>query len=96
MLYDDDEPVYDRLLNFETRKGVTVRVPRASSRGHGREDKGGFTRVKRTNRATRESVVNFADDLMERNMGQGMLPPDWEPEPMEHTVDIYSPQVSGC
>lgn len=88
MPVDDDEPVYDRLWNLESGK-VPPRMPKGSH-GRGRE---GFTRVKKTNRAIRESVVNFADDLMERNMGQGLTPPDWEPEPMEHIIDEYSPQV---
>ena len=85
---DDSEPLYDR-LEGSTRKS---RSPLGHRKGH--EDNVGYLRVKRTPKATRESVVHMAEDLMDRNMGHA-----WEPEPMEHTIDEVSshmkPQISS-
>ena len=88
---DDDEPLYDRLRNFDPTK-VTVRnqKPPRSPRPN-RDANPGFSRVRRTQRALRESVVQFADDLMEKTMSfsQGTI----SPEPVDHTVESYSPTV---
>lgn len=85
--YDDDEPVYDRLMSFDTDK-VQLRRPKSPRFQKQRDENVGYTRVRRTQRAVRESVVQFADDLMERGMGRG-----WQPEAMEHTIDVVSSQV---
>ena len=81
---EDNEPVYDR-LEGSMRKS---RSPLGHRKGH--EDNMGYLRVKRTPKATRESVVHIAEDLMDRNLGHG-----WETEPMEHTIDEVSPQVKA-
>ena len=85
---DDDEPVYDR-LEGSTRKS---RSPLGHRRGH--EDNTGYLRVKRLPKATRESVVHIAEDLMDRKIGH-----QWEPEPMEHAIDEVpshmKPQISS-
>ena len=73
---DDSEPVYDR-LEGSVRKS---RSPLGHRKGY--EDNAGYLRVKRMPKATRESVVHMAEDLMDRKMGH-----EWEPEPMEHTID---------
>lgn len=99
---DDDEPLYDKL---RSKPGVTLRnrprsrspAPSAKSPVPGSGNKGiedhlGFTRVKRTMKATRESVVQFADDLMERNIGRSQA---MEPEAMDHTIDVYSHEVEA-
>lgn len=79
---EDNEPVYDR-LESSVRK---ARSPLGHRKGH--EDNVGYHRVKRQPKATRESVVHIAEDLLDRNMGHG-----WEPEPMEHRIDEVSPHV---
>ena len=76
---DDSEPVYDR-LEGGVRKS---RSPLGHRKGH--EDNAGYLRVRRMPKATRESVVHMAEDLMDRKMGH-----EWEPEPMEHTIDELS------
>ena len=85
---DDSEPVYDR-LEGSVRKS---RSPLGHRKGH--EDNAGYLRVRRMPKATRESVVHMAEDLMDRKMGH-----EWEPEPMEHTIDELSshmkPQISS-
>ena len=81
---DDNEPLYDR-LEGSMRK---LKSPIGHRKGH--EDNAGYLRVKRMTKATRESVVHIAEDLMDRRMGQG-----WEPEPMEHSIDELSPRVKA-
>jgi hypothetical protein len=76
---DDNEPVYDK-LEGSVRKS---RSPLGYRKGH--EDNAGYLRVRRLPKATRESVVHMAEDLMDRKMGH-----EWEPEPMEHTIDELS------
>ena len=60
LMIDDDEPIYDRLGD----KGGVVKMPRSPTPRH---DSMNF---RRKNQATRESVMNLADDLMERKIGQ--------------------------
>lgn len=73
---DDSEPVYDK-LEGNVRKS---RSPLGHRKGY--EDNAGYLRVKRMPKVTRESVVHMAEDLMDRKVG-----PEWEPEPVEHTID---------
>lgn len=75
LIIDDDEPIYDRL----GEKGGVSKIPRSPT-PQWRHDSGNFRRVKGMHRATRESVLNLADDLMERSKD------DYNPQPMEHTV----------
>lgn len=79
---DDSEPVYDR-LEGSVRKS---RSPLGHRKGH--EDNAGYLRVRRMPKVTRESVVHMAEDLMDRKMGH-----EWEPEPMEHTIDELSSRM---
>ena len=79
---DDNEPVYDR-LEGSMRKS---RSPLGHRKPH--EDNVGYHRVKRAPKATRESVVHIAEDLMDRRMGYGQ-----ELEPMEHIIDEVSPHI---
>jgi len=91
-LYDDNEPLYDRLMNFNPPEKVPLRharPPKSPHAHHKHEDNLGYTRVRRAPKATRESVVQFADDLMERTLGG----PNWDPEPADHTIDTYSAHV---
>ena len=83
--FDDDEPVYDRLINFDSDEGSSR--SKSPYSGHGKTR---FTRVRRA-KPTRESVVPFADDLMERQLARGRKA--WTPEPMEHTINVYSHDV---
>ena len=95
MQYDDDEPLYDRLINYDPDvvqlRSKSPRPQRGGGGGGGRDDKAGFTRVRRM-KAVRESVVQFADDLLERQLTMGGRNA-WTPEPTEHTIDVYSPHV---
>lgn len=79
LIIDDDEPIYDRL----GEKGGVSKMPRSPT-PQWRHDSGNFRRVKGTHKATRESVLNLADDLMERRMTGSKG--DYDPQPMEHTV----------
>lgn len=83
LVIDDNEPIYDRL--GETGGGGMSKIPRSPTQS---QRSGNFRRVKGPhNRAIRESVLNLADDLMERRH-------EYVPIPMEHTVsevDIKSP-----
>ena len=46
--------------------------------------------MRNISRATRESVVQFADDLMEKGMEQSCSA---SPEPVDHTIEAYSSMV---
>lgn len=86
LVIDDDEPIYDRLHD----KGGLSKPPRSPTQRRDQESLN-FRRVKGTHRATRESVLNLADDMMERQFTQSL---EYNPQPMEHTVsevDITSP-----
>ncbi len=90
LLIDDDEPIYDRLVDKGGSSKAPPRSPTAQQRG--RHDSVNFRRVKGSHRATRESVLNLADDMMERKFTQSL--DNYVPQPMEHTVsevDITSP-----
>ena len=89
--YDDNEPLYDRLLNLSPpldKAALKDTHPTKVPQPH-HKDNLGYLRVRRAPKALRESVVNFADDLMERKLRGESL----EPEPIEHTIDVYSPRV---
>lgn len=91
MAYDDDEPLYDRLLNLSPpldKAALKDAHPTKVPQPH-HKDNLGYLRVRRAPKALRESVVNFADDLMERKLRGESL----EPEPIDHTIDVYSPRV---
>ncbi len=86
---DDEEPIYDRLMTIEP--GTVILRSRSPRPGRvGLDKTAGYTRVRRV-KAVRESVVQFADDLMERKLTQGRNA--WTPEPIEHTVSVCSPEV---
>ena len=80
LMIDDDEPIYDRLGD----KGGVVKMPRSPTPRH---DSMNFRRVKGKNQTTRESVMNLADDLMERKIGSKG---NYDPQPMEHMVWSFS------
>ena len=89
--YDDNEPLYDRLLNLSPpldKAALKDTHPTKVPQPH-HKDNLGYLRVRRAPKALRESVVNFADDLMERKLRGESL----EPEPVDHTIDVYSPRV---
>ena len=87
LMIDDDEPIYDRL----GEKGGVVKMSRSPTPRH---DSMNFRRVKGKNQATRESVMNLADDLMERNIGSKG---NYDPQPMEHMVSEVDikPSIHG-
>lgn len=91
MPHDDDEPVYDRLITYEPSDAVPLRSKSPRLGRVGADKTIGYSRVRRQNRALRESVVQFADDLMERQLAEGRKA--WTPEPVEHTVGVCSPSV---
>ncbi len=87
---DDDDPVYDRLMTYST--GTVTLRSRSPRPGRAGLDKTvGYNRVRQRSKALRESVVQFADDLMERQLAEGRKA--WTPEPVEHTVGVFSSDV---
>lgn len=84
MVIDDDEPIYDRLTERGGR-GDGPKSPRLPQ-SHKRADSQSYRRVRGTHssKPNRESVLNLADDLMERNFATQSL--TYHPKPMEHTV----------
>ena len=89
MPYDDNEPLYDRLMNLSPPLDKAALKDTHPTKVPQPHHNLGYLRVRRAPKALRESVVNFADDLMERKLRGESL----EPEPIEHTIDVYSPRV---
>ena len=91
LIIDDDEPIYDRLRE-RVGSMASVKPPRSPTQPQRRQhlESISYRRVKGPSRATRESVLHLADDMMERGFTQSLN----DPQPMEHTVsevDITSP-----
>ena len=93
MIIDDNEPIYDRL----SERGGEERTKYAHLHLYNkRADSQSYRRVRGIhNKPNRESVLNLADDLMERSCGTKLLTPTC----MEHTVSevemISSVQLSS-
>lgn len=84
MAIDDDEPIYDRLRDREEGGGGVTKYARLPL-SHKRADSQSYRRIRGSpSKPNRESVLNLADDLMERSIGT--LSMTYDPTPMEHTV----------
>ena len=86
---EDSEPIYDRLMNKDTMTKSTS-PPRARSPSFGPRGKSEdirYTRVNRRMKPTRGSVVPLVDQFKNHSV------PD--PEPMEYSVEEYSPGVQA-
>ena len=72
----DEEPLYDTLRPSNSKQ---LPLPKAY-----------YNRVHNISRVTRESVVQFADDLMEKGIEHSVSA---SPEPVDHTIETYSSMV---
>ena len=85
---EDSEPIYDRLMNKETMtKSTSPPRARSPSLGPRGKDDIRYARLNRKMKPTRGSVVPLADQF--KNHG---VP---EPEPMDYSVEEYSPGVQA-
>lgn len=72
---NDEEPLYDTLRPSNQKPPLTNDY---------------YGRVRSSQRVTRESVVQFADNLMEKGIEQSLSA---SPEPVDHTIEAYSSMV---
>lgn len=76
---DDHEPMYDGLLMKDTN--ATRHRPKSPL---------GYHRVKKSTRPPRETVFQFADNVMERNFTHSQRS---NSKPVEHIIEEYSPRI---